>query len=136
MNQLNAIGNISKDAVLKYTPKGDAVLEFNFALSSGYGEKKVTTWLNCSVWGKRAETLAPMLLKGSQIRITGEFCARPYTNTQGLDKLSLECRVSDITLLGKKGDSITPPAKDNAPQHQNDDPMDFENDHPFGYENT
>jgi single-strand DNA-binding protein len=102
MNSLNATGNISKDAVLKFTPKGNAVLEFNFALNSGYGDTKVTTWLNCSVWGKRAETLAPMLLRGTLIGITGEFLARPYTNKEGVEKLSLECRVNDVTLLGKK----------------------------------
>jgi single-strand DNA-binding protein len=116
MNSLNATGNISKDAVLKFTPKGNAVLEFNFALNSGYGDTKVTTWLNCSVWGKRAETLAPMLLKGTQIGITGEFCARPYTSKEGVEKLSLECRVNDVTLLGKKADTSATASHDNAPQ--------------------
>lgn len=127
MNSLNATGNISKDAVLKFTPKGNAVLEFNFALNSGYGDTKVTTWLNCSVWGKRAETLAPMLLRGTLIGITGEFLARPYTNKEGVEKLSLECRVNDVTLLGKKEAVQNVPQDDGVKQAFDD----FDSDAPF-----
>lgn len=102
MNVLNAIGGIGKDAELRYTPSGDAICQFSFALTSGYGDKQVTTWLNCNLWGKRAETLAPMLLKGTRVGITGELTNRPYTDKQGVEKHSLEVRVSDVTLLGKK----------------------------------
>jgi len=43
-----------------------------------------------------------MLTKGTKIGITGELTNRPYTDKQGNEKRSLECRVSDVTLLGKK----------------------------------
>ena len=107
MNLLTAIGNISKDAELRYTPKGDAICAFNFALNSGFGDKQITTWLNCSLFGKRAETLSPMLLKGTKIGISGEFTARPYTSKDGAEKLSLDVRVNDVTLLGSKGSDNT-----------------------------
>ena len=71
MNVLNAIGNVGKDAEVRFTGNGDAIASFSFALTSGYGDKQITTWLNCNLWGKRAETLAPMLLKGTKIGITG-----------------------------------------------------------------
>lgn len=113
MNVLNAIGNISKDAELRFTPNGDAICSFNFALNSGYGDKQVTTWLNCSVWGKRAETLAPMLLKGNKIGITGELTNRPWKDKEGNEKYSLDVRVSDVTLLGAKpANQSAAPAKE------------------------
>lgn len=102
MNNLSAIGNVGKDAELRFTQSGDAICQFSFALTSGYGDKAITTWLNCSLWGKRGETLAPMLLKGTKIGITGEFTARPYTTKEGAEKLSLDVRVNDLTLLGGK----------------------------------
>jgi len=105
MNILNAIGNISKDAELRHTSAGDAICQFNFALNSGYGDKQITTWLNCSVWGKRGETLAPMLLKGTKIGISGELTNRPYQAKDGTEKFSLEVRVNDVTLLGAKQSS-------------------------------
>lgn len=101
MNLLTAIGNIGRDAEVRFTPNGDAIASFSFALTSGYGEKQITTWLNCSIWGKRAETLAQMLLKGTKIGISGELTNRPYKAKDGTEKFSLDVRVNDVTLLGK-----------------------------------
>jgi single-strand DNA-binding protein len=105
MNSLNATGRTGQDAKLSYTANKDAILNFSLSLTSGYGEKQTTTWLNCNLWGKRAEILAPMLLKGTQIGITGEISLRPYKAKDGTEKTSLECRVSDVTLLGSKDKS-------------------------------
>ncbi len=102
MNNLNFVGNIGRDCETRFTTGGDPITSFSAALSSGYGEKKLTTWLNCSIFGKRGEALAPYLKKGAQVAITGEFAARPYTNKEGAEKLSLEVRVSDLTLVGGK----------------------------------
>ena len=114
MNNLSATGGIGKDAELRYTPSGDAICSFSFALSSGFGDKKVTTWLNCNVWGSRAETLAPMLLKGTKVGIVGELTNRPYKDKNGNEKFSQEVRVSDLTLLGSKGDTSTSTSNNNA----------------------
>lgn len=102
MNSLNFTGGLSRNAEIKYTAGGDAITSFGVALSSGYGDKKVTTWLNATIFGKRGEALAPYLLKGSQVAIVGEFTARPYTNKDGAEKLSLDVRVNDLTLIGGK----------------------------------
>jgi len=116
LNNLSATGGIGADAALRYTPGGDPVCSFSFALSSGFGDKKLTTWLNANLWGARAETLAPMLLKGTTIGIVGELTNRPYKAKDGTEKFSLEVRVNDLTLLGKKGDTSTSASNNNAPQ--------------------
>ena len=104
MNNLNATGRLGQDAKLSYTANQDAICNFSLSLTAGYGEKAVTTWLNCNLWGKRAEILAPMLLKGTQIGITGEISLRPYKAKDGTEKSSLECRVSTVSLLGGKAE--------------------------------
>jgi single-strand DNA-binding protein len=124
MNLLAATGFIGKDAEIRHTASGDQVAQFSFALTSGYGDKAVTTWLNCSLWGKRAETLAPMLLKGTQIAITGELTNRSYADKSGVNKFSLELKVNDITLLGKKQSEPSAPreqSKSNGYQPQKSD---------------
>lgn len=125
MNVLNAIGNIGQDATTRFTAKGDAITDFSFALQSGYGDKQVTTWLRCSVWGKRGETLAPMLTKGTRIGITGELTNRKYFDKQGAEKYSLEVRVSDVTLLGTKDASTgsSPSISGNNKQNDFDDDL-------------
>jgi single-strand DNA-binding protein len=101
MNVLNAIVRLSKDAELRFLADGTPVAQLNMALQSGYGEKAVTTWLTGNMFGKRAETLSPMLKKGQQVGIVGELTNRKYTAKDGTDKYSLEVRLTDITLLGK-----------------------------------
>ena len=130
MNSYNSIGGIGKDAELKFTANGDAICNFSFAASTGYGDKAITTWINCSIWGKRAETLTPMLTKGTKVGVSGELTNRPYTTKDGAQKHSLELRVSDLTLLGSKGDTNTPKANNNSPQaHENIE--DIDSDIPF-----
>ena len=137
MNVLSAIGNISKDAEVRYLANGDPVCQFNFALNTGYGDKQITTWLNCRLWGKRAETLAPMLIKGIKIGISGELTNRPYTSKDGTEKYSLEVRVNDVTLLGKPtGESVSVPktsSKTNEQEYNADNLPDdgFQDDIPF-----
>ena len=111
MNLLTAIVRLSKDAEVRFLPDGSPVAQLNMALTSGYGDKAVTTWLTGSLFGKRAELLAPMLLKGQQIGITGELTNRKYVAKDGTEKYSLEVRLNDVTLLGKANVSDS---KDNA----------------------
>ena len=120
MNSLNFTGGIGRDCETRFTAKGDAITSFSVALSSGYGENKLTTWLNCSIFGKRGESLAPYLLKGAQVAISGEFSARPYTSKAGEEKQSLEVRVNDVTLIGGKADGSTSSAQrqDSKPNEQ------------------
>lgn len=122
MNNLSAIGNIGQDADVRFLPNSTPVANFSFALTSGYGDKQTTTWIRCSLFGKRAETLAPMLTKGTKIGIVGELTNRPYTK-DGVEKYSLEVRLNDVTLLGKK-DATT--QQDTTPQSDS-----FDDDIPF-----
>ena len=57
-----------------------------------------------------------MLLKGTKVGIVGELTNRPYKDKNGNEKFSLEVRVSDLTLLGSKGDTSTSPNEYNVPK--------------------
>ena len=131
MNVLNFTGGLGRDAETRFTPSGDAITSFSVALTSGYGEKKITTWLNCSLFGKRGDSLAPYLKKGAQVAISGEFTARPYTTKEGAEKLSLDVRVNDLTLIGgrSEGGNVNTQRQDHKPNEQ--DIHDIESDIPF-----
>lgn len=104
MNVWTFTGRIGKDCETRFTPKGDAVTSFSVAVTSGYGEKETTTWARLSMFGKRGEAVAPYLLKGTQIAVSGELTNREYTDKDGNKRQSLEVRVNDLTLLGGKND--------------------------------
>lgn len=98
MNVFTAIGRVgAKDATLRHTQSGDPVLGWSLAVDAGYGDKKVTTWLDCSLWGKRAESLADKIAKGDRIGVTGELSTREHEG-----KTYVTLRVADVTLLGNK----------------------------------
>lgn len=136
MNNLNFTGNCGRDAETRFTAKGDAITSFSVALTSGYGDSKLTTWLNCSMFGKRGEAVSQYIKKGTQVAVSGEFAARPYTSKDGVEKLSLDVRVNDLTLLGSKNDNVHEPRTESKPEQKeyNADnlPKDgFEDDIPF-----
>lgn len=133
MNNLSAIGNIGQEPELRFLPDATPVLQFSFALTSGYGAKQVTTWLRCSLFGKRAETLESMLTKGTRVGITGELTNRPYADKSGVEKHSLELRVNDLTLLGSKSDSTgeNVASQSQAMQSNGQDLSDLDSDFPF-----
>jgi single-strand DNA-binding protein len=72
---LTALARLGRDAELRHTPKGDAVCEL--ALAINYGRKqedgnRPTQWLQASMWGQRAESLAPHLQKGKLLYVVVE----------------------------------------------------------------
>lgn len=70
MAQITGVFRIGRDAELRHTPRGDAVVQLSLAYNygkKGDDNKRPSQWIDASIWGKRAESLAPYLLKGSQI---------------------------------------------------------------------
>lgn len=128
MNNLAAVVRLGGNAELRFTSENVAVCQFNSALSSGYGKNEKTTWMRCSLFGKRAESLTPMLLKGTQIAVTGEISLNEYTNKAGEVKSSLELRVNEVTLLGKKDSAESRPAEQKT---ENVDSPEIDDDLPF-----
>ena len=110
MNSINFTGNLGSDAEQKILADGTSIVSMNVPCKSGFGDKAITTWLRCSLFGNRGASLMPHLVKGSLVGITGEFSAREYNDRDGNKKQSLEVRVSDVSLLGGR------PAAAAAPQ--------------------
>jgi single-strand DNA-binding protein len=135
MNVFTFTGNLGRDCETRYTPKGDSIVSFSVGVASGYGDKAVTTWVNCNLWGKRGESVAHYLKKGQQVAVSGELTNRKYQDKEGNDKWSLEVRVNDVTLIGKgstNSDARQPSVQEQKPNEQNSSGFDdFEDDIPF-----
>jgi len=113
MNNWNFTGNLGNDAETRFAPSGDAIVSFSVGVKAGYGEKATTTWARCSMFGKRAESVAPYLVKGQLVGVVGELTAREWTDKQGQSRTSIDVRVNDLTLLGKR-DAAQQPAQKTA----------------------
>ena len=98
MQKLIIAGNVGKDAVLRRTQSGDAVLGFSLAVDNGkdkQGNKRDSTWFDCSIWGKRAESLERHITKGLKLTLIG----RPTTRAHD-GKAYLGIAVDDLTFMG------------------------------------
>lgn len=99
MNVFTFCGNLGKDCRTG-SAGGTNVVNFSVAVKSGYGQNEQTLWLDCSLWGKRGESLAQYLTKGQKVVVSGELGTRDHEG-----KTYLTCRVSEITLAGAAGDA-------------------------------
>lgn len=114
MNVFTAVVRLGTDAEQRFTPNGDSVVSFNGAVDSGFGDKKITTWIRYAMFGKRGESVLPYLKKGAQIAVSGELSNRKWADKEGQDRYSLECRVNDLTLIGGKPE-VQSQNQDDAP---------------------
>ena len=96
MNVLTTSGNLGKDAEVRQAGNS-TVASFSLAMKSGYGDKAQTIWLDCSIWGKQAESgLVQYLKKGQFVVVSGEMGTREYEG-----KTYITLRVNSVTLGGK-----------------------------------
>lgn len=85
-------GHLGRDATLKTVGAGKIVCNFSIATS----HKEETIWVNCAMWGVRAEKIKPYLIKGKPVAVAGELWTRKGTD----GNTYLELEVSNIHLMG------------------------------------
>lgn len=105
LNMVCLIGNLGKDAELRYTPGGAAVATVNLATTDTWTDKSGqrqarTEWHRVVLWGKTAESLAEYLKKGKQIYICGKLQTRAWDDKDGNKKHTTEIRADKVVLLG------------------------------------
>lgn len=110
LNKVMLIGNLGRDAELRWTRDGTAVATLNLAVNEVWrdknGEKKERTeWVRVVIWGKAADALAEWLRKGRQIYVEGKLQTRKWTDKEGNIRYSTEVRADHVTLLGSPRDA-------------------------------
>jgi single-strand DNA-binding protein len=113
VNKVILVGNLGRDAELRYTPGGAAVSTLNLATTEVFkdreGQKKEDTqWHRVILWGKTAESLQDYLTKGKQIYVEGKLQTRKWKDKDGNDKYTTEVRGDRVVLLsggGARGDT-------------------------------
>jgi single-strand DNA-binding protein len=105
----NGLARIGRDVELRHTPNGEAVA--NLSLAFTYGKrgadgKRPTQWVEAALWGKRAESLAPYLLKGQQVvAYLEDVSIQTFRKQDGTDGVKLAARVGDLELIAGQGEA-------------------------------
>jgi single-strand DNA-binding protein len=118
VNKVILVGNLGRDAELRYTPGGAAVATVNMATTEVWNDKagqrqEKTEWHRVVLWGKQAESLAEYLTKGKQIYVEGRLQTRQWDDKDGNKRYTTEIRGDRVVLLsgGGRGAPVERPAE-------------------------
>jgi single-strand DNA-binding protein len=108
VNKVILVGNLGRDAELRYTPGGAAVATLNLATTEVWNDKagqkqEKTEWHRIVLWGKSAESLNEYLVKGKQIYVEGRLQTRQWDDKDGNKRYTTEIRGDRIVLLSSAG---------------------------------
>jgi single-strand DNA-binding protein len=108
VNKVILVGNLGRDAELRYTPGGAAVATLNLATTEVWNDRnnqrqEKTEWHRVVLWGKQAESLQEYLTKGKQIYVEGRLQTRQWDDKDGNKRYTTEIKADRITLLGGAG---------------------------------
>lgn len=132
MNSITIVGQLGKDSEVRFLSNGDPICSFSVADSQG--KDKPTIWWNCSLFGKRAESLQQYLVKGQSVTVVGSVSEREWTDKDGQKRKSMDVRVNDVALQGGQRQAAAPAApapRQAARQAPAQDFSDLESDIPF-----
>lgn len=95
MNNVQLLGNLARDAELRFTQNGKAVATFTVAATNTYIDsttnetKEQTAFINCVAWGKTGEAVGACK-KGERLFVEGGLQTRSYEDSNGQKKYVTE----------------------------------------------
>jgi single-strand DNA-binding protein len=108
VNKVILVGNLGRDAELKYTPGGAPVAKISLATTEMWNDKsgqrqERTEWFSIDIWGKQAESLSEYLVKGKQVYVEGRLQSREWQDKEGVKRKTWDVRADRVVLLGGGG---------------------------------
>ena len=100
-NKVILMGRLGKDAEVRHTGNGSAVVSFSLATDRYVGKDKEpeTDWHNIVFW-PRSEAVAKFLVKGTMLLVDGRLQTRKYEAKDGSMKYVTEVVCNDVTFAG------------------------------------
>lgn len=122
INRVNISGNLTRDPELRATASGTQVLSFGVAVNDRRRNPQTGEWedypnfVDCTMFGTRAEAVSRYLSKGSKVAIEGKLRYSSWER-DGQRRSKLEVIVDEIEFMsrGQQGGYAPAPAPQQAP---------------------
>lgn len=106
MNRVEITGNLTRDPELKLTTKGNTILSFSVAVNerqrNASGEwEDYPNYVDCVMFGNRAETVSRFLAKGSKVVVEGRLHQSRWEK-DGQRRSKLEVYVDNVEWMSPK----------------------------------
>lgn len=88
LNKVMLIGNVGRDAELRYLSSGTAQAQFSLAVNRNFrgpdgNWQEQTEWFNVVAWAELAERISQNVVKGKQVYVEGRLQTRSWDDDQG-----------------------------------------------------
>ena len=120
INRVNITGNLTRDPELRATAGGTQMLAFGVAVNDRRKNPQTSAWedvpnfVDCIVFGSRAEAVSRFITKGSKVAIEGKLRYSSWETKEGQRRSKLEVIVDEIDFLSRQGQQVTSPAAEAA----------------------
>lgn len=121
INRVDITGNLTRDPELRATAGGTQILAFGVAVNDRRKNPQTGAWedvpnfVDCIVFGQRAEAVSRFISKGSKVAIEGKLRFSSWETKDGDRRSKLEVIVDEIEFMSRSnGQQVTSPAAEAA----------------------
>ena len=110
INRVIISGNLTRDPELRSTASGLPVLGFGVAVNDRRKNQQTGEWedypnfIDCTMFGARAESLSRFLTKGTKVSIEGKLRWSQWER-EGQKRSKIEVIVDELEFMSSRGDS-------------------------------
>lgn len=108
INRVNISGNLTRDPELRATASGSQILSFGVAVNDRRRNSQTGEWedypnfVDCVVFGARAEPLSRFLSKGAKVAVEGKLRYSSWETKDGQRRSKLEVVVDEVEFLSPR----------------------------------
>jgi single-strand DNA-binding protein len=108
INRVILTGNLTRDPEIRRTQTGMAIMSLGIAVNDRRKNNQTGEWedyanfIDCTMFGTRAEAVSNYLHKGSKVGIDGKLRYSTWENKDGQKRSKLEVIVDDLELLSPR----------------------------------
>jgi len=104
-NKVILLGNLTADPETRTTPSGQSVTSFSLAINRTWNDangqrQEETSFINCTAWGQRGETIAKYVQKGRQLLVSGRLQQRSWDDKDtGKKRSTIDVIVEEFSFI-------------------------------------
>ena len=129
INRVAISGNLTRDPELRSTANGTEVLTFGVAVNERVKDQQSGEWkdrpnfVDCVVFGNRAQGLSKYLAKGSKVAIDGRLRYSSWETDDGKKRSKLEVIAENVDFMSSRQQGGQPQQQTAAQQGQQPMPV-------------